>query len=223
MKNRRLNVLFIAVIALAAAPQALQDARQWANAAQDRAETEFWSIFLSYQTPAPEGARAKGSTELVAVRGGAQTGDKCPFKRIVMPAGETRDSEGVKAAAPSKAAKETRGARLTPGAAGPGQVERDFDNEAVASAAQPVRVFRFSEGEKSALRASALHGRETERMTDVAMKPDIASSFPRYENIQIKVRQVMELDRPMRRKARDSRERSEPSDDLPVANPVGSM
>lgn len=227
MKNRRLNVLFIAVIALAAAPQALQDARQWANAAQERAETEFWSLFLSYQTPDSDGARAKGSSELFAMRR-PDTASRCPLRRIALPAiDETRRSEGAKDSTPAKAAKETRrvsaanrGAAATTTISQ--QVRRDFDGEALASA-ERARMFEFSEEEKEALRGAALHARQTEKITGLASKTDIASSVPRYENFQIRVKKTMELDKLLRQKALDKRERRETNDEIPTPGPIGSM
>src|SRR5918997_1316772 len=81
MKNRRLNVLFIALIALAAAPQALLDVHRLANAAQERVESEFWSVFLSYQTPSSEGTRGGVRQELVSAPRAEGTDTACPLQQ----------------------------------------------------------------------------------------------------------------------------------------------
>lgn len=222
MKNRRLNVLFIAIIALAAAPQALLDARQWANAAQERAETEFWSVFLSYQTPDAGGARAKSSTELVAMRRtGANSG--CPLERIAAPAvNAPRNAEGAKDSTPAKAARETRraSAAMRPAASQP--VQQDPGDETIASA-EPARTFEFSEAEKKALRGAALHQRETERLSNIASETDIASSLPGNENIQIRMKRALDFDKLLRQRVRYDRERNEANDEIPTQSPIGSM
>ncbi|MCA1557505.1 MAG: hypothetical protein LC731_03075, partial [Acidobacteria bacterium] len=80
MKNRRLNVLFMALIALAAAPQAFWDAHRLANAAQERVESEFWSVFLSYQMPGSNGGDRGGvSKEMVAAPSTQEKDSNCPL------------------------------------------------------------------------------------------------------------------------------------------------
>lgn len=224
MKNRRLNLLFIAIMALAAAPQALQDARRLANAAQDRAETEFWSIFLSYQMPGAKSLEARGTTELVAMRRQGAP-DSCPLTVIPSRAAEAaRASQANKSSTPARAIRETRRASSTAELAASQPVDPVFDDETLASL-DAVRRVGFSEEGKNRLRAAGPHARDTEKFADVATRAAFASFVPENENIQIRMKQALEMDKPLRRRIRYTRNRSDNADaaDIPLPNPAGSM
>jgi hypothetical protein len=200
MKNRRLNVLFIAIIALAAAPQALQDARGLANVLHEQAETKFWNIFLSYQTP--DAAR---SSELVARRGTVAR-EACPLERMIV--GNRAADSRSKAVTSNVAKEKNRVPVVTPNAVTPEPVEPVIEDEMLAVSFVP-RTIEFAEKEKNALKVAKLHGAELEKLADMAAKLSMASTLvPGDQNIQIRTKQAMEFDRLMRRRARNNRERS---------------
>lgn len=221
MKNRRLNVLFIAIIALAAAPQALQDMGRLVSVAQERAETEFWSVFLSYQTTESKGAETRGATELVADRRSGST--SCPLERVRLRVdGATRNSQSNENSTPARSSQQFKRASAKAQPAENQPVEQAVDDEAVASLYR-VRTFQFSEEERDASRAVSPHARDAEKLADVASKASLASFLPENENLQIRVKQVMEMDRALRQRVRFPRDRSESNDSLPAPNPTGSM
>ena len=227
MKNRRLNVLFIAIIALAAAPQALQDIHRLANAVQDRAETEFWSVFLSYQTPAANGAETKGATELLATRGSGSM-NSCPLERIGAQTKEaTRNSQTNENSTPARSSQEIKrtsfGAQVAASAPIASQpVEPNPYKETLASV-YTVRAFEFSDEEKEALKALNLHARDTEKLADIASKASVAPFLPGDENLQIKMKQAVEMDKVLRQRVRYTRDRSESRNEIPAPNPNGGM
>lgn len=200
--------MFIAIIALAAAPQALQDARRLANAVQDRAESEFWSIFLSYQTPNSRGVEARGKTELLAARR-SDGQSSCPLQRMAVQVVEAvSDSQTSRTLIRTRTLAESRPARakakqvITPEA-----VEPQADDETMASLAE-ARAIEFSERGKSALDGARPHARDSEKMSGALPKPAMAFSWQDNET-RIKVRPVMEINKFLRRKARDLKERND--------------
>jgi hypothetical protein len=224
MKNRRLNVLFIAIIALAAAPQALQDAHSLVNAAQERAETEFWSVFLSYQTPGPAITEKSAATELVAARQ-PETKESCPVEQMAGRALKVvRDAEANDNAARVKIVNvEAMRASAKANKSVPETIEVNFaDGESVASL-YTVRAVAFSEKEQKGLNAACLHARDTERIADAASKAALASFIQGKENTQIKVKQLMEMDKLLRQRTRSMMDRGESVGEMPNPNPVGSM
>ena len=207
MKKRRLNVLFVAIIALAAAPQALQDARRLVHAAQDRAESEFWSVFLSYRTA---GEQAKGATELVADRRSVAM-TNCPFERIAARALDaTRASQ-------TNIIREIRRASAKARAAASQTVEPDSKDETVARVFS-ARTVEFSEVEK---RINP-HARDAEKLADSSNRTTMASFLPDNENMKIRVKQA--LDKILQQKVRntgDGNNSDEDNEDAP--GDTGSM
>jgi hypothetical protein len=218
MKNRRLNVLFIAIIALAAAPQAWQDAHRLVNAAQERAETEFWSVFLSYRTPAAGDAEAVSASGLVASNRHEAQGD-CPLERGKQ-SEAVRDSRKNESSTPTRVIRESRRASAKSDQDAPQAVEADLDEETIASM-ERVSTAAFAEKDKNALRAAGLHARDVEKIASLASRATLASFVQGNEDRQIKVKQLMEMDKFLRQRARY--DRPEPGDEIPAPNPVGSM
>lgn len=223
MKNRRLNVLFIAIIALAAMPQALQDARSLVSAAHERAENEFWSVFLSYQMPEANSAATKGGSQL-ALRQQAS----CPLQRRAAERVEVaRNSQSSEAPAQVRAKGEARRAKAQANPNVPETVEPAVDNvEALASEyayTYTVRPVVFSEEEQKALKAASLHARDTEKQADSDSKASLASFLQENQNMRIRVKQLMGLDKLQRQRNRDTRDRIETIDPASAANPIGSM
>ncbi|MBD0372078.1 MAG: hypothetical protein ICV60_14650 [Pyrinomonadaceae bacterium] len=222
MKNRRLNVLFIAIIALAAAPQAFYDAYRLANAAQERAESEFWSVFLSYQMPEADGAQTARATELMAARS-QQPREACALERMAARASEAARSSQSNETAPARVrviSAEAKGAKTI--LVLPETVEADSDGADEVASALPSRSVLFSEKEQKALRASGIHARDIERIADAASKASLAS-FRENGGPEIKVRQAMEMDKLLRQKTRNSREKGESLYEFSTPNTVGSM
>lgn len=221
MKNRRLNVLFIAIIALAAAPQALLDAHRLANAAQDRAETEFWSIFLSYQSQDAYGTEKGAETGLEAARRREETGSRCLLEqKAEQPVEVARTSQSNESLGRVRAVNpETVRRSANADFNFPVTVEMDSDDEAVAA----VREMAFSNKEQKAMKSAGLHARDTEKVADNAPKAGLASLVQRNGEMQIKVRQLVEMDKLLREKIRYMEDSGEAGDDIPVPGPVGSM
>ncbi|HEY0320450.1 MAG TPA: hypothetical protein VGC66_05710 [Pyrinomonadaceae bacterium] len=225
MKNRRLNVLFIAIIALAAAPQALQDAHRLVNAAHERAENEFWSVFLSYQIPEANGAQTKGSTGLSAGTRQPETKDTCPLQRaIAQPVEVARNSRSNEAPAQLRAKREARRAgaqAVNPDA--PQTVEPAPVSDEEVAAVYTVRPIVFTEEEQKVLKSAGLHARDTEKVADNASKATMASFVQENENVQIKARQLMQMDKLLQRqRTRSNRDRAE-SNNMPTLNPANTM
>jgi hypothetical protein len=226
MKNRRLNILFVAIIALAAAPQALQDAHRFANAAQERVEDEFWSVFLSSQMPEANASRQMDSpqrqlapAELVA-DAGASASQNCPLERVV------ENVEAVASAYKATAESQARPSRAVRRAAEKAQAESAEPQEAMVDDRQQVasldavRRVEFTEKERSALEAARLHSREAEKAADVASKASAFASFADDdEGLQIKIKQTM--DKQMRVRTRYMMD--VPGQGLPAPNPTRSM
>jgi hypothetical protein len=223
MKNRRLNVLFIAIIAVAAAPQALQDMGRLVSVAQERAETEFWSVFLSYQTTEAKGTETRGATELMAARRSSAV-NSCPLERVRLRVdGATRNSQSNENSTPARSSQQVKKANAKAQPAGNQPVEQVVDGDETVAAVYRVRTTEFSEEEKDALRAASLHARDTDKLADAASKTSLASFLPGTENLQIRVKQAMEMDRALRQRVRFPRDRSESDNSIPAPNPDGSM
>jgi hypothetical protein len=222
MKNRRLNVLFIAIIALAAAPQAFNDAYRLVNAAQERAETEFWSVFLSYQMPEADGAKTSGRTELVAARRQQQETEACQLEGVVARSTESLRRRQSNQASPGTRVTnvETRRADAIPEA--PETVEADFDNADEVASVYTARPVVFSEKELKALKSAGLHARDAEKIADAASKGSIAS-FVQGNESQIKIKQVMEMNNLQLLRPRNNKERGESVYEISTPNRVGSM
>jgi hypothetical protein len=216
--------LFIAIIALAAAPQALLDAHRLVSAAQERAETEFWSVFLSYQTPAANGTEKRAATELVAARRRQEEKDACPLQRTperaVRVASDSQSNDG--AARARAAGAEAVRASAKANRSVPQTVEADFDDGEEVARVFTVRTVGFTEKEQKALGAAGLHARDTEKIVDAASRASLASFSQGKENLQIKMKQMMEMDKLLRQRPRSNRDRSE-SFEVPTPNPIGSM
>jgi hypothetical protein len=228
MKNRRLNVLFIALIALAAAPQAFWDAHRLANAAQERVEAEFWSVFLSYQMPDSNGGgRPVAGKEIVAAPRNEGTDTACPLRQMVASQGEaarvlqSNSNMQARARANSEVRRESAKAKATAPETVVPELDNDTADEAVA-AEYTVRSITFTEKEQKALKSAAMHARGTEKVIEVAQRAALASFMQQNEDARIKTRQLLNLDRALRQKTRNSRDRETP-EEMSVPGPVGSM
>ncbi|HEX8746765.1 MAG TPA: hypothetical protein VF717_06160 [Pyrinomonadaceae bacterium] len=222
MKNRRLNVLFIAIIALAAAPQAMHDAHRLVNAAQERAESEFWSIFLSYTSPEAGEAKTYGSRQLIAERRRQETEEVCPTERTVVRQAEasrnSRPSETrmrTKAETGRAASQEEENTTLSE------TVEAASDNRNEVATLSTVRPVVFSETEQTALRTVGVHARDAEKSAEAASRGSLASFAPGSQ-MQLKIKQV-EMDRLLRQRTRTIKDRGETSYEIQTPNTVGSM
>jgi hypothetical protein len=217
MKNRRLNVLFIAIIAVAAAPQALLDAHRLANAAQERFETEFWNVFLSYQRPGANGAGAGESRLLPSAN---QPDGACPLERMaaqpVMVARNSRSNE-----IQSRANSEARRTKEITGE--PEQVEAPSDESAAVADVDTLPTVELSAKELNMLRGARLHARDTEKIADSTSRATLASFMQGDQDLRIKMREALEMDKFLRQRTRSLQERDEELDDISVPNPVGSM
>lgn len=212
--------MFVAIIALAAAPQALQDARRLANAAQQRAVDEFWSVFLSYNVPDANSPGTGGATELVA-DGGASATQSCPLERVVESAGRvTLISRGSAKSSLPKAAQAGRRASAKAQPSSSETAEVSFDAEEIASL-DAVRRVEVQEKEKSATSVSSLHARETERLAEATNRAALASFVDADEDLQVKIKQAMEMDKALRQRSRYNR--SEPGQGAPRPNPIRNM
>lgn len=222
MKNRRLNVLFIAIIALAAAPQAMHDAHRLVNAAQERAESEFWSIFLSYTSPESGEAKAQSKSTLIAARKGQETKEVCPTERVVIvrQAEASRDSQPGQARARAKAEARRTAAREEKDTSLPEMVEAASGNNEVANV-YTVRPVTFSERERESLRAAGIHARDVEKIAEATSRGNLAAFAPGRET-QMKIKQ-MEMDRLLRQRPRTVRDKGEFVYDIQTTNTVGSM
>jgi hypothetical protein len=219
MKNRRLNVLFIAIIAVAAAPQALQDMGRLVSVAQERAETEFWSVFLSYQTTEAKPAETRSATELMADRRSGAA-NSCPLESVRLRVdGATRNSQSNENSTTARSSQQMKRASAK---AQPAENQAVNDDEMLATVYR-VRTVEFSEEERDALRAVSPHARDAEKLTDVTSKASLASFLPGNENLQIRVKQAMEMDKALRQRVRFPRDRTESDDSIPAPNPNGSM
>jgi hypothetical protein len=222
MKNRRLNILFIAIIALAAAPQALHDAYRLVNAVQERAESEFWSVFLSYQMPESNGGERGGVRVLPAAGGGQQDEGACPLERIA-----SRSMEAPRASRSNTAAR----ARALSAEAKPAATKDDSDEaEEIASddadevaSAEGVPAISLPEREQKALRSSTPHARDAEKMADAASRASLASFIENNEELQLKVKQMKDMDKLLRRRTPGLRGPVESFNTIPAPNTVGSM
>jgi hypothetical protein len=217
MKNRRLNVLFIAIIALASAPQALLDAHRLANAAQERFETEFWNVFLSYQMPGANSAEA-GASRLVPA--GNQRGGACPLERIpAQPVALARNSRSNEIQLRANA--EARRTRQSTSATQ--KSEASSDESATATDVDTVPAIELSAKELKVLKAASLHSRDTGKIGDDAPGATLASFVQGSRDLRIKMREAMEMDKLLRQRTRSLREQDEELDEIPAPNPVGSM
>jgi hypothetical protein len=222
MKNRRLNVLFIAIIALAAAPQALHDAYRLVSAVQERAESEFWSVFLSYQMPESNGGARGGVRMLPASGDGQQTEGACPLERIA-----SRSMEASRGSQSNTAAR----ARALNAEAKRASTKVDSDEtEAIASddvdevaSAEGVPTVSFPAQEQKALRSSSPHARDAEKMADAASRASLASFMYNNEELQLKVKQIKDMDKLLRRRTPAPRGPVESFNTIPAPNTIGSM
>jgi hypothetical protein len=207
-------------MALAASPQALQDARRLVNATRERAEEHYWSVFLSYQTPSAEN---RGATPYVADNRTKDDGD-CPLERVA-------------AGAEQKAIPLSRGGKSGPvralQAAGRTS-EKARSIESVASNAvgeeklaglEKVEARSTAAQDRSALRAAGLHTGEIEREAAAASKASMAFSFSQIDEKTLKLRQIREMEKPLRQRTRYLMDITEPGSPPESANPnpVGSM
>lgn len=227
MKNRRLNILFIALIALAAAPQAMHDLRSLVNAAQERAESEFWSVFLSYQSAEGNGSGRGGArgNELIAAR--TEKRSACPLQPAFESQPElVRSAESKPGAQPaartrSNAEGKRTSARAEASAADTDNADVD-DEEALASVDVVPAV--ASEKVQTDLNSAGMHARDSERLANAAQKAALASFVQEKGDAQIKFRQLMEIDKALRQRNRNTRERTPLAPELPaVPNPGDSM
>ncbi|HEX8177045.1 MAG TPA: hypothetical protein VF543_18280 [Pyrinomonadaceae bacterium] len=221
MKNRRLNVLFIAIIALAAAPQAMHDAHRLVNAAQERAESEFWSIFLSYTSPEAGEAKSSGRSELIAARSRQETEEVCPTERVVVRQAESRNSRPSEARMRARAEARRATSEDEENTVLPETVEADSDSRDEVANLYTVRPVIFSEREQTALRATGVHARDAEKIAEAASRGNLASFAPGRET-QLKIKQ-MEIDRLLRQRNRATRDRGESNYEIQTPNTVGSM
>lgn len=221
MKNRRLNVLFAAIIALAATPQAYQDAYSLVNDAHERVETEFWSIFLSYQLPGSEEAKTSGRTELMAARG--QREEVCPVEPVAARTAEAvRNSQSNEMRTRPKAEARRRGVQENQVA--PETFTVAFDNEKEVAGVYAVRPVVFSETEVKALKGAGLHSRDVEKIAEAASRVSLASSYMQGNGAEMKVRQLNEMNKAMRDRTRIMKEKGgEAIYEIQVPNTVGSM
>jgi hypothetical protein len=221
MKNRRLNVLFIAIIALAAAPQAMHDAHRLVNAAQERAESEFWSIFLSYTSP--ESGSTSGKTTLVAARSQQETEEVCPTERVIVrQVTASRNSQPGEARMRARAEAKRATAKEEENTSLPETVEVASDNREEVANLYTVPVVNFSEREQKALRAAGVHARGAEKIAEAASRGSLAAFAPGNE-AQLKLKQ-MEMDRLLRQRTRiNVRDKGESLYEIQTPNTVGSM
>lgn len=225
MKNRRLNILFIALIALAAAPQAMHDLRNLVSAVQERAESEFWSVFLSYQSQEGNGTSRDGArgNELIAAR--TEKRSACPVQlgesqpQLVRSA-ESKPSQQRDARSRSNAEGKRTSARAEASAPEADDADADVDESVASNDALPSTA---SEKAEKALNSAGMHARDSERLANAAQKAALASFVDENGDLQIKFKQLMEIDRTLRQK-RNQRERSPLAPELPpVPNPGDSM
>lgn len=218
MKNRRLNVLFIAIIALAAMPQAMHDAHRLVNAAQERAESEFWSIFLSYGSAEAGEAKTAGKTELLAARSRRESLEACPNEPAVV-----RQPEASRDFAQTRPRAKAEARRTPPQekSGGPETVEVDMDgSDEVVANVFTVRPVVFSEKEQKALRAAGVHARDAERIAGAASRTSVASFAPTKE---MQLKKVSDMDKLLRQRTRNLKERNEPLYEIQTPNTIGSM
>jgi hypothetical protein len=221
MKNRRLNILFIAIIALAAAPQAMHDVYRLVNAAQERAESEFWNVFLSYQMPESNGSE-RGGVRMLPAAGREQVEGACPLERMA-----SRSTEASRGSRSSTAAR----ARALNAEAKRTSTKFDSDEaEAVASddadevaSAEGVRYISLPEQEQKALRTSRTHARDAEKIADAANRASLASFMENNEELQIKVKQMKDMDKLLRRRIPGMREPVESFNAIPAPNTADNM
>lgn len=215
MKNRRLNVLFVAIIALAAAPQAYQDAYSLVDAAHERVETEFWSVFLSYQLPGADEAKSSGRTELLAARSREEA---CPVEPVAArPAQSNETRTRAKAEPKRKSTQENSIITET--------VTVAFDNENEVAGVYPVRPLVFSEKELKGLKGvGGLHSRDMEKIAEAASRASLASSYMQGNGMEMKVKQINEMNKAMRDRTRIMKEKGGDSlYEIQTPNTVGSM
>lgn len=216
MKNRRLNVLFIAIIALAAAPQAMHDAHQLVNTAQERAESEFWCIFLSYRSPEAGEAKSSAKTELVASQGRQE--EVCPTERIMVRQTEaTREAQTGETRARAKAESRRTVAQEKSSRT---EIVEVYNSNEVASV-YDVRPVVFSEKEQKALKAAGLHARDVEKAAGAASRTSVASFAP-GSDMQMKLKQMSDMDKVLRQRTR-IKERGESLYEIQTPNTLGSM
>ena len=72
--------------------------------------------------------------------------------------------------------------------------------------------------------SAGMHARDSERLAGAAQKAALASFVQEKGDMQIKFRQLMEIDKALRQKGRNTRERTPLAPELPpVPNPGDSM
>lgn len=224
MKNRRLNILFIALIALAAAPQAMHDLRSLANAAQERAESEFWSVFLSYQSQEENGTGRGGArgNELIAAR--KEIRNACPLQQVMESQPQlVRSAEAKQSDTRARSNAEGKRTSTRTDASVPETVDAGVDEDESLASVDALPTVASEKAEK-ALNSSGMHARDTERIAGAAQKAALASFDQEYGNLQLRFKQLMEIDRNLRPKGRNSKERTPLAPELPpVPNPGDSM
>lgn len=219
MKKRRLNILLVAIVALAAAPQALHDAQRLVNAAQERAADHFWSVFLSYQTP---GAGNRASTQQVADNRTAEH-ENCALERVV--ASAERDTIPQRRVGNSSSGRTLQAAART-GEKADSQVSESVGPEFSAKELEGLEeAGRVLAREKVAARVAGLHSGETGRALETASKARMSYSFVQTNENLMKMREAMELDKLRRKPVRYPMDVAEPGNPpvAPNPNPVGSM
>ncbi len=209
--------MLIAIVALAAAPQALHDAQRLVNAAQERATDHFWSVFLSYQTP---GAENRVAPQLVADN---RTDEACQLERIV--AGAARDASALRRGANSVQPKSLQAAERTSEKAESlvsEAVAPDFSDKELEGLEEASRALTGAR-ERALARAAGLHSGDTGRALDAASKTTMSYSYVQTGESMKKVRQAMEMDKLMRQRARYPMDVAEPGNPPATPNPIGSM
>lgn len=214
MKNRRLNVLFVAIIALAAAPQAFHDAHSLVDAAHERVETEFWSIFLSYHLPGTGEASTSGRTGLIAAR--SEREEDCP----VEPKVEVRDSRSNETRTRAKFEARRKSAPET--SVAPETFTVSFDDEKEVAGVYTVRPSVFSAKEIKMLKGAGLHSRDVEKVAEAASRASLASSL-NENGMEMKSKQLIDMNKALRDRTRNVRDRNESLYEVQVPNRVGSM
>ncbi len=214
MKNRRLNVLFVAIIALAAAPQALDDARHLMNSAQERIEAGFWNTFLSYRERSIEAGHTSPQPELIAaVR--PLDGEDCLFE----------SEASTSAAAVRNASRTIENPAPAQGRANPSRDNRalglnveeenfdfNFEKGDEPGAPQPVEL---TEQDKKAFRVAGLHALYAARVSDEVAKAAIASSLLERDE-QLRTRMRRETDKLTRPKVRYLLDKGEVKTEAPM-------
>jgi hypothetical protein len=208
MKNRRLNVLFIAIIALAAAPQALLDAHRLANAAQERFEVEFWNVFLSYQMPGASGAAESRLVPAVNKQESACPFENAPAQQPATVAVKSRSTDTqLRSSAEARRARDIN--------IEPQKAEVAASDEEVAQVDE-VPTVELSAKELKALRDARLHSRDTERAADAASRASIASFMQNNQELRIKMKEATEMDKLLRQRTRSLKERGADFDNIPT-------